>query len=161
MHIMEWKWISFTNNLIINISMHWLTYYCVMSLSNNFTKKYNNVSSHHHRSCVWHLTDLQVIVVQFIHSQHWFRWLSTIRQQAITWANVDPIRCNCHMKSLGQSSEPPYKPIVIPHQKIINRVCHLKILTLDLMCENWYGLIPLWKSQTPHSNFSDFDPRPL
>ena len=34
-------------------------------------------------------------------SQHWFRyWLGAVRQQAITWANVDPDLCR-HMTSLG------------------------------------------------------------
>ena len=34
-------------------------------------------------------------------SQHWFRlWLGAVRQQAITWANVDPDQCH-HMASLG------------------------------------------------------------
>ena len=36
-------------------------------------------------------------------SQHWFRWwLGAVRQQAITWANVDPDLC-CQMASLGLS----------------------------------------------------------
>ena len=36
-------------------------------------------------------------------SQHWFRsWLCAIRQQAITWANVDSVPCHL-MASLGQS----------------------------------------------------------
>ena len=34
-------------------------------------------------------------------SQHWFRkWLGAVRQQAITWASVDPDLCH-HMGSLG------------------------------------------------------------
>ena len=34
-------------------------------------------------------------------SQHWFRlWLGAVRQQAITWANVDQCLCR-HMASLG------------------------------------------------------------
>ena len=34
-------------------------------------------------------------------SQHWFRlWLGAVRQQAITWANVDPVLWR-HMASLG------------------------------------------------------------
>ena len=34
-------------------------------------------------------------------SQHWFRsWLGAVRQQAISWANVDPDLCR-HMLSLG------------------------------------------------------------
>ena len=34
-------------------------------------------------------------------SQHWFRkWLGAVRQQAITWADVDPDLCR-HMASLG------------------------------------------------------------
>ena len=34
-------------------------------------------------------------------SQHWFRWwIGAVRQQAITWANVDPDFCR-HMASLG------------------------------------------------------------
>ena len=36
-------------------------------------------------------------------SQHWFRkWLDAIRQQAITWTNVDP-ELRCHMVSLGHN----------------------------------------------------------
>ena len=36
-----------------------------------------------------------------IRSQHWFRqWLGAVRQQAITWSNVDPELCH-HMVSLG------------------------------------------------------------
>ena len=34
-------------------------------------------------------------------SQHWFRWwLGAVRQQAITWAHVDPDLCR-QMASLG------------------------------------------------------------
>ena len=36
-------------------------------------------------------------------SQHWFRqWLGAVRQQAITWANVDPDLCR-QMASLGHN----------------------------------------------------------
>ena len=36
-------------------------------------------------------------------SQHWFRWwLGAVRQQAITWANIDPDLCR-HMASPSQS----------------------------------------------------------
>ena len=36
-------------------------------------------------------------------SQHWFRkWLGAVRQQAITWANVDPDLCR-HMVSLDHN----------------------------------------------------------
>ena len=36
-------------------------------------------------------------------SQHWFReWLGAVRQQAITWANVEPDLCR-HMASLGHN----------------------------------------------------------
>ena len=36
-------------------------------------------------------------------SQHWLRkWLGAVRQQAITWANVDPNLCR-HMASLGHN----------------------------------------------------------
>ena len=36
-------------------------------------------------------------------SQHWFRkWLGAVRQQATTWANVDPDLCH-HMASLGHN----------------------------------------------------------
>ena len=48
-------------------------------------------------------------------SQHWFRWwLGAIRQQAITWANVDPVFCR-HMASLGPnelSSKMYYRKIM-------------------------------------------------
>ena len=33
--------------------------------------------------------------------QHWFRsWFGAVKQQVITWANVDPVFC-CHMATLG------------------------------------------------------------
>ena len=36
-------------------------------------------------------------------SQHWFRkWLGAVKQQAITWDNVDPDLCR-HMVSLGHN----------------------------------------------------------
>ena len=36
-------------------------------------------------------------------SQHWFRWwLGVVRQQAITWVNVDLVLCH-HMVSLGHN----------------------------------------------------------
>ena len=36
-------------------------------------------------------------------SQYWFRqWIGAVRQQAITWANVDPDPCR-HMASLGRN----------------------------------------------------------
>ena len=36
-------------------------------------------------------------------NQYWFRyWFGAVKQQAITWANVDPDLC-CHMVSLGHS----------------------------------------------------------
>ena len=36
-------------------------------------------------------------------SQHWFRlWLGAVRQQAITWTNVDQVLW-CHMPSLGHN----------------------------------------------------------
>ena len=36
-------------------------------------------------------------------SKHWFRqWLGVVRQQAITWANVDPELCR-HMVPLGHN----------------------------------------------------------
>ena len=41
-------------------------------------------------------------------SQHWLRsWLGAIRQQAITWANIDPDLC-CHMAWLGHNEFIPY-----------------------------------------------------
>ena len=45
-------------------------------------------------SCECHRISLMI-------SQCWFRyWLDGVRQQVITWANVDPTPC-CHMASLG------------------------------------------------------------
>ena len=36
-------------------------------------------------------------------SQHWFRlWLGAVRQQAITWANID-LYLHCNMATLGQN----------------------------------------------------------
>ena len=41
-------------------------------------------------------------------SQHWFRqWLGALRQQAITWTNVDPDLCH-HMLSPGHNELRPY-----------------------------------------------------
>ena len=43
-------------------------------------------------------------------SEHWFRyWLSAIRQQAITWAKVDPDLCH-HMASLAVINRPAVSP---------------------------------------------------
>ena len=48
----------------------------------------------HSDECQWTL---------LMRSQHWFRWwLGAVRQQAITWANVDSDLCR-HMASLGHS----------------------------------------------------------
>ena len=42
-------------------------------------------------------------------SQNWFsQWLGAIRQQAISWTNVDPDLC-CHMALLGNNSFSYYK----------------------------------------------------
>ena len=39
-------------------------------------------------------------------SQHWFKeWLGAVRQQAITWTNVDPERCP-NMVSLSHNDLP-------------------------------------------------------
>ena len=45
-------------------------------------------------------------------SQHWFRWwLGAIRQQAITWADIDPELCH-HMVSLGHNE---LTHLLVPH----------------------------------------------
>ena len=47
-------------------------------------------------------------------SQHWFgKWLGPVRQQVITWANVEPDLCR-HMASLG------YNELI--RQKLVNTV---------------------------------------
>ena len=45
------------------------------------------------------LTDAESILVQVM---AWCLMLGAVRQQAITWANVDPDLC-CHMASLGHN----------------------------------------------------------
>ena len=48
-------------------------------------------------------------------SQHWFRlWLGAVRQQAITWANVDPDLCR-HMVLLGQDELRNHQNTFISH----------------------------------------------
>ena len=54
-------------------------------------------------------------------SQHWFRWwLGAVRQQAITWANVDPNLCR-HMASLGPDE---LITILVP-QDFWHQICNL------------------------------------
>ena len=49
----------------------------------------------------WHRTLLMI-------NQHWFRWwLGAVRQQAITWANVDSVSCLL-MASLGHNGLTDY-----------------------------------------------------
>ena len=51
-------------------------------------------------------------------SQHWFRkWLGAIRQQAITWANVDPDLCR-HVVSLGHNELMPFNGWLLHHTKL-------------------------------------------
>ena len=48
-------------------------------------------------------SDVYQRALLMIRSQHWFRyWIGAVRQQAITWANVDP-DLYCHMASLGHN----------------------------------------------------------
>ena len=57
------------------------------------------VSSHHLRIMTWDEWRGTSLMI----SQHWFRqWLGAVRQQAITWANVDLVPCR-HMASVGPS----------------------------------------------------------
>ena len=51
---------------------------------------------------IWQLGDCLAAALLMI-SQHWCRWwLGAVRQQAITWANVDPVLCR-HMASIGHN----------------------------------------------------------
>ena len=53
-------------------------------------------------------------------SQHWFRqWLGAVRQQAITWANVDLVPCR-HMASSGHNELINLLPIFIRLQTMLN-----------------------------------------
>ena len=71
--------------LQISISLYWL------------------VSSHRLRIMPWDECQGTSPMI----SQHWFRlWLGTVRQQAITWANVDPDLCR-HTASLGHNVNYP------------------------------------------------------
>ena len=63
----------------------------------------------HPEECLW--TSLMI-------TPHWFGiWLGAVRQQSITWANVDPDLCR-HMPSLGHSEliAKVIKPIVQEHR---------------------------------------------
>ena len=60
----------------------------------------------------------------FMVSQHWFwQWLGAVRQQAITWANVDPDLC-LHMVSLGHN-ELSYQVWHVLFQIISRYLCFL------------------------------------
>ena len=77
--------------------------------------------------------------------QLWFRlWLGAVRQQAITWANVDPDFCR-HMASLGhnelndiiwliQVTQKSLKP-----REIWKRTCQTLQLTLCHIVDGWTG----------------------
>ena len=54
-------------------------------------------------SISWEIAFVQMLQNPLMMSQHWFReWLGAVRQQAITWANVDPYMCQ-HMASPGHN----------------------------------------------------------
>ena len=59
--------------------------------------------------------------------QHWFRlWLDAVKQQAITWANVDQDVCH-HVASL-EGNELTYVVSPVWHQAIAWTLCvHLSI----------------------------------
>ena len=65
-------------------------------------------------------------------------WLTAIRQQAITWANVDPELCH-HMVLLGHNElniqfiqlSNSYTTLV--RKKQINKLCHIKFDDLQNM----------------------------
>ena len=72
-------------------------------------------------------------------SQHWFRlWLGAVRQQAITWAHVDPDFCH-HMASLGQNelTHWPLRDVEV----ILQMYCSNSIYALmswALILWNWF-----------------------
>ena len=59
-------------------------------------------------------------------SQHWFRlWHVAVRQQAITWANVDPDQCR-HMASLGCNE------LIIIENRFSNEMVHFQIIHISI-----------------------------
>ena len=55
------------------------------------------------RHSLWNCSHDNAREASPMRTQHWFRqWLGAIRQQAITWANVDTDLC-CHIASLGHN----------------------------------------------------------
>ena len=73
--------------LINNFIAYWGAT-CIRSFMSAWTLTVKLISGECHRSSL-------------MRSQHWLRlWLGVVRQQAITWANVDPDLCH-HMASLG------------------------------------------------------------
>ena len=94
--------------------------------------------------CLW--TSLMI-------SQHWFRWwLGVVRQQAITWANVDPDLCH-HMVSLGHNE------LRLCDQVTTRQTSHFMILLMNC----WFSFPTNRMSntsitpqhQTPHSCTQD------
>ena len=52
---------------------------------------------------LWDCYQVKATLSHDLRSQYWVRqWLGTVRQQAITWANVDPDMCH-HMAWLGHN----------------------------------------------------------
>ena len=92
-------------------------------------------------------------------SQHWFRlWLGAVRQQAITWANVDPVLCH-RMASLGHHE--------LTHQGRVMHICvsevsqsslvpiMASILSAPIHYWNQYWVIVNWTAKNKlHRNFN-------
>ena len=74
-------------------------------------------------------------------SQHWFRqWFGAVRQQAITWANVDPDLCH-HKASLGLSELTLWGPIGLNFSLLINGNVFIDPQTLWIKCTQFKYIV--------------------
>ena len=81
-------------------------------------------------------------------SQHWFRyWLGAVRQQAITWTNVDQDPCH-HMASLGHNElkrQLHTLSSLVPHIKQTqNSTRHWNGIKLASIILIWHVWVLLW-----------------
>ena len=84
-------------------------------------------------------------------SQHWFRyWLGAVRQQAITWTNVDTDFCRL-MSSPGRNELTNYSRAGQVHEPILTQIYvvqwrHYRPQWVNPHCENSTFMIPIVKA---------------
>ena len=109
-HILTLKWISSCHHCPYNrpisvcialyVLMKWFIHWALGDLKTfSISNFHANISDWASNLAKLPLNDYHWTLL--MNSQHWFReWFSAIRQQAITWSNVDPGLCR-HMASQG------------------------------------------------------------